>query len=200
MNGTRQLKGQCTECGGFFHYPAQMIGTNSRCPLCGKETELLLATPEPIESALPPRIIVWTVIAVVILGAGLAGSLVALKQARSWVENRRPPATLPTAKAVSEPGQRVLFELNGIQVTALSVEKPRGGGMAYATGQLVNRTKDQLRSVTVVLDILDTAGQKLVVTEDSTRDLMPDGTWNFRAPLLVSQAASARVTTIRKTQ
>jgi len=108
-----------------------MIGTNSRCPLCGKETELLLATPEPIEFALPPRIIVWTVIAVVILGAGLAGSLVALKQARSWVENRRPPATLPTAKAVSEPGQRVLFELNGIQVTALSVEKPRGGGMAY---------------------------------------------------------------------
>ena len=92
MNRTKRLRGPCQHCGASLEFAAEMVGTTAQCPYCGKVTELNLAVPR-LEAGLPARVIVWTIIAVLILLGGLAGSLYALKKTQALVRDRKPPAT-----------------------------------------------------------------------------------------------------------
>lgn len=102
MNRTKRLRGPCQHCGGPLEFPAEIIGTAAPCPHCGKTTELLLETPRQ-EPAIPRRVVVWTVIAVIILIGGLAGSLYALKKTRSLVRDRKAPAAHSVTNPPSVP-------------------------------------------------------------------------------------------------
>src|SRR6266446_10065891 len=88
MDRTKYLKGECSECGGHVEFPAEAAGTTIDCPHCGKPTELLLAAP-PEEPSVPRMTIVWTVSAMLILGLGLAGALVALKHAENLAARKK---------------------------------------------------------------------------------------------------------------
>jgi hypothetical protein len=59
-----------------------------RCPRCGKETELLLASPRD-EGTIPRRIVVYSIIGILILLLGLAGALLALKRAQNLAERNK---------------------------------------------------------------------------------------------------------------
>src|SRR5437764_5048245 len=83
MNKTKFLKGACEHCGGHLEFLAEHIGMVIDCPHCGKETELALLPP-PEEPTVPRRALVWTAIAVVVLGLGLGGAMLALKRAQNW--------------------------------------------------------------------------------------------------------------------
>jgi hypothetical protein len=100
MNRTKRLQGPCEECGGILEFPADLIGTTSTCPHCGKTTELRLFTP-PEEPTVPRRMIVYVVIALFVLLAGLGGSLVALQKARSMVARQKPAAVQSETNAPS---------------------------------------------------------------------------------------------------
>lgn len=82
-----------------MEFPANSIGLVAKCPFCRKDTELTLAVPE-IPSTIPRKAIVWTTIAVIILGLGLWGSLAALKRAERWAVEKKDagPATAEPAK------------------------------------------------------------------------------------------------------
>lgn len=101
MQRTKYLHGPCSECGGSIEYPAQMVGTSTQCPHCGKVTLLLLHTPPP-EPALPRRVIVWTLIAILVLVLGFAGTIAALKRAERIARERNQPA--PTTLSPAPPG------------------------------------------------------------------------------------------------
>jgi uncharacterized paraquat-inducible protein A len=91
MNRTKDLTGACTQCGAPISFPADRFGTVAQCPHCGQETELRLATPPP-EPVVPRKVVVWTVVAVLVLLLGLAGSLYALNRAKHWAEQRKAKA------------------------------------------------------------------------------------------------------------
>src|SRR5207302_6549725 len=74
---TKHLKGQCQACGWPIAFPAESVGTSIDCPHCGKSTELMLALP-PEEPTIPRSTIVWTLITILLLLAGLGGALIAL--------------------------------------------------------------------------------------------------------------------------
>ena len=93
---TKYLEGQCQHCHGRLEFPAETIGLVSACPHCGRQTELMLATP-PEEPSLPRRAILWIAAAVLILVLGLAGSLVALNRAQKWASQRKQMETNNTA-------------------------------------------------------------------------------------------------------
>ena len=96
MSTTKRLRGPCSHCGVDIEYPAELIGTMRQCPYCRKETELVLATP-PQASAVPARIIVFTIIAVAILLGGLIGSFYALRKTQSLVrEHQKAPPAVQT--------------------------------------------------------------------------------------------------------
>jgi hypothetical protein len=83
LNRTKNLQGACARCGGPIEFPAELVGTTAPCPTCGQPTELLLAAP-PQESAVPRRMLVWIVVAVVISVIALVALMVGLRLARNW--------------------------------------------------------------------------------------------------------------------
>jgi hypothetical protein len=97
-NRSKFFRTTCAHCQGPIEYPAELVGTSTPCPHCGESTELDLPAPE-IESGVPRRRIVWTVVACVILVAGLIAAMVALSRARNLVGKgpARPPATQTNA-------------------------------------------------------------------------------------------------------
>ena len=111
MTSGKFLKGECQHCGGHIEFPAEAVGTTTDCPHCGKTTDLLLAVPK-IESSVPTKAIVYTVIAIVILVGGLIGAQIALKRAKRLVGQtndaepspamRQGTATTPAEPAKSE--------------------------------------------------------------------------------------------------
>ncbi len=88
MQRTKNIRGECGFCGKGFTFPAESIGLTATCPHCGKETELMLAVPEP-EPALPRRTLIVGVVAIVILILGLLGSLIALNRARNMAKEQK---------------------------------------------------------------------------------------------------------------
>lgn len=56
VNRTKRLKRGCGECGGSIEFPAELVGTLTPFPRCGKQTELLLAA-LPEEPAAPRKVI-----------------------------------------------------------------------------------------------------------------------------------------------
>src|SRR5438552_6339175 len=110
MNRTKYLKGQCQSCTGHIEFPAEAVGTSIDCPHCGQATELLLALP-PEEPTIPRRTMVWTAITVLILLAGLAGALVALKRAerkaatRQQITKADSAVTQPRTQSAATPAQ-----------------------------------------------------------------------------------------------
>jgi len=119
MKQTKFLKGECQYCHRHIEFPAESVGLTTDCPHCGKETELLLAIPKE-EPTIPRATIVYTIIAVVILGAGLAGAMVALKMAqRKVLRNKaevasQAPAPVTTSPPVDDDPIATIF--NGLWV------------------------------------------------------------------------------------
>src|ERR1051326_883508 len=96
MKQTKYLKGECQHCHGHLEFPAESTGLTIDCPHCREKTELLLALPKE-EPVIPRATIVYTLIAVVILVAGLAGAMIALKMAQRKVGHRKEQVVAPTA-------------------------------------------------------------------------------------------------------
>ncbi len=88
MARTKRIQGECQQCGGSLEFPAERIGLTAQCPRCGKETELMLATPAQ-EPMIPRKVIVWTVITVGLLLVALVLVLAGLKHFERQAAERR---------------------------------------------------------------------------------------------------------------
>lgn len=91
MQRTKRLKGECQHCEGQLEFPAENIGLAALCPHCRQQTELLLAAPKS-EPVLPRRTLVWTAIAILILGGGLLACILELQRLEHWAARHRQPA------------------------------------------------------------------------------------------------------------
>ena len=193
MNPTKRLTGVCSECGGPIEFPAALIGTMTQCPRCRKQIELTLAAP-PEESAVPRRIILWTVVTVVILVLGLIVTVVGLKHFEKVAASRRDPAAAAAAAKDSATA-------TGLEVSAVSLEKGQGSDGTYALGTVVN-TSDRPRSrVTVELDLLDADGRKVEVARSYRSVLEPGAKWQVKVAVANdSKAVSAKLASIREGQ
>jgi hypothetical protein len=78
LKTTKTLTGACEHCSGPIEFDANTIGHSVLCPYCRKQTEFHLpAFPE--EPAIPKGLVRWTVVAMIILLAGLAAAIFGLK-------------------------------------------------------------------------------------------------------------------------
>jgi len=94
---SKQLLGKCEHCGAGFHFPALSIGEQAPCPHCGQPTELALA-PVAEQPTVPRRALIWTLVAVLILGGGVYGAMVALKRAQNWAAQQHSLTNQPPAE------------------------------------------------------------------------------------------------------
>ena len=179
------------------------------CPHCGQTTELLLLAPKE-EPTISRRVIVWTVVAVLILGCGLALALVALKRAERWAERKReaaaqiaviPPETVPVATnpvPVTEPEDPVAKA--GFKISDIKIEKTKGSSLIYAVGTL-NNTESRMRyGVKLQLDLFDEADKKVGTATDTQATMDSGGQWQFRALVLDKKAVRAKVAAVTEQQ
>lgn len=197
MSGTKHLKGECQHCGGHLSFPAEGIGQTATCPHCRQETELFLATPKQ-ESTVPTKVIVYTIIAILILGGGTAALLIKLKheqrilaQMKQSLDTNSPPKTV-------EPTPMELAAKAGFKVSAIKLEKTQGAGLVYAVGTVKNATGRKCFSVKIELDVLSSDGQKIGTATDQVSTLEPKAEWKFRALVVESKAVSAKLTSIQE--
>ena len=199
MSKTKYLKGACQHCQGHLEFPAELIGTVVPCPHCQQDTELLLlvATEEP---TVPRRALIWTGIAVVILGLGLAGALAALKRAQRWAEQQKPQiATTPAAAAPTPVGTNTLAQ-DELSASNITLEKTPGSSLVYATGTLKNPSNRQRFGVKVELELSDASGRKIGTATDYRQVLEPGAEWQFKALVVDSKAKTVKVASIKEDQ
>jgi rRNA maturation protein Nop10 len=194
MNRTKRLKGVCSECGGSIEFPAELVGTMMPCPRCGKQTELLLAAP-PEEPAVPRKVILWTVVTVVIMAAGVIALVAGLKHFEKLAARHRDAATSPVSASATEAAA-----LAGLEVSAISLEKGQGASENYAVGTVVNKSNRQRSGVTVELDLLDAVGQQVGIARSYRPALAPGAKWQFKVPVGEAKAASAKLASIKEGQ
>jgi hypothetical protein len=196
MKQTKFLRGECQHCHGHIEFPAESAGLSTDCPHCGKQTELLLALPKE-EPIIPRATIVYTLIAVIILVAGLAGAMVALKMAQRKVVNKKtdsvaqnPGPTNVTSEA-EDPGA-----LAGFQVGPITIEKTAGTSLRHAVGTLTNVSDRQRFGVQIQLDLFNGSGEKVDSTKDYQQVIEPKAEWKFHAPVMTPKATSAKATSV----
>ena len=199
MSRTKILKGHCTHCGGLLEFPVESTGMTTDCPLCGQQTELLLDRPVE-EPTIPRKTIVWTIIAVLILGGGLAAALVALKgvQRLAMSQNKHPAATTAPGET-NAPTTLDPAIGNGLQASTVTIEKVPGGSLVYAVGTLTNASPRQRFGVRVELDLLDANGQKIGTASDYQGVMEPNSQWQFKALVVDPKpTVSARIAGIKE--
>jgi hypothetical protein len=147
---------------------------------------------------------VWTGVAIVILGLGLVSAVVALKRAQRWAEQQKHQAATrpvvevpPNLDAAAETNSPVAQELSQSSVT---LEKQPGTSLVYATGTIRNTSSRQRFGVKVELELADVTGQKLGTASDYRPILEPGAQWQFKALVVQTQAASAKISAIREDQ
>ena len=205
MNRTKYLKGACQHCAGHLEFPAEMVGLPIPCPHCGQQTELLLVVP-PEESAIPRKALLWTFSAMVVLGLGFGGALIALKRAQRLAERQSQPAPttmLPAERATSQtegdPKKESAAE-NGFVVSEIKLEKNAGSSLVYALGTAKNSSKKQRFGVKIEIDLFDGANQKVSTATDYRQVLDSEEQWAFKALVIDSKAISAQLKSIKEEQ
>ena len=203
MRGLKYLKGACQHCGGHIEFPAEMVGTATTCPHCGQQTELLLARP-PEESGLPLRAILWTVAAIVVLLAGLAASMLAVKRAQRLVARQRQPVApvaapaMPTNTPDATQTLTNAVEHDDLSVSEIALEKAPGTSLVYGIGTVRNSTNRQRFGVKIQLALFDASGQKIGRATDYRQVLEPNSEWRFKALVVDSKAVSAKLESIKE--
>ena len=178
---------------------------STECPHCGKSTELLLAAP-PDEPTVPRRTIVWTMVAVLILCAGLGGVMLALRRTENWAPRRKEhsaPTNSMAAADSSAPKQANSRALNpwgetGFGVSGINLERTSGSSLVYAVGTITNLTDRQRFGVRVELDLLDNSDKKMGTARDYQQVIESNGRWQFRALVMDSKATGAKIASIKE--
>jgi hypothetical protein len=191
MNRTKHLAGVCSECGGSIEFQAELVGTMATCPRCRKQTALMLpAAPE--EPAVPPRVIFWTVVTVVILVLVLGVTLVGLKRFEKLAARERD-------RAGAAGGTKVAAASAGLEVSPISLEKGAGDNGLHAVGTVVNTSRRRRSQVTVEFDLLDDVGHTLQVARAFRPVLEPGAKWEIKLPVAGdSKAVSAKLASIKE--
>ncbi len=204
MGSTKYLKGECQTCGGHLEFPAEVAGLTADCPHCGKQTDLLLATPkeEPVVSS---RAVVWLVITAIILVLGAGGLWYAWQKAQKWAAQKQTARASQSTNETAAPvtGSNVAAAPGapgGFVTSDVKLEKTPGSSLIYAVGNVKNALDKQRFGVRVELELLDAAGKKLGTAKDYQQVLEPKAEWQFKALVVDKSAASARLLSVKEEQ
>ena len=207
MSQNKFLKCACDHCDGHIEFPADGIGSIIACPHCGADTELVLEVP-PVLTTRSSRGLKWFVIGALILLVGAVAVVAILIAAQQTMEKRRAARSGTRIESVnnvarvlanSEQARPVKVTLtNGFSTAVVTIDKPAGGALIYATGSLKNETDRQRFGVTVEIDLMGPTGVKLGATKDYTTVIEPRAEWKFRALVAPKNVASARVAEVKE--
>ena len=107
---------------------------------------------------------------------------------------------MPTAKQAAATAPAEPAPKDGFRVSSITLEKTPGSSLVYAVGTVRNETDRRRFGVKVEFDVLDETGQKVGSAKDYQPALEPKAEWRFRALVVGSKAASAKLASITEDQ
>ena len=149
---------------------------------------------------MPVKTIVYTAIAVLILIGGLVGAMIAVNRLQRTAEQRKAASTSANSRNATPPKSTDRFEQAGFRVSAVTLEKTPGSSLVYAVGSIHNEANRRRFGVKVEIEVLDATGGKIGTASDYQQALEPKAEWNFKALVLESNAATARIVAIKEDQ
>jgi len=96
--------------------------------------------------------------------------------------------------------EKWLRSTNYFAVGRIKLQKAKNGSVVYAVGTLKNQAERQRFGVRVELDLLNKSGEKIGTATDYLPILEPRKDWHFKALVLESKAASAKLATVKEEQ
>jgi hypothetical protein len=206
MSNDQFLKGECRQCAGHLEFPAAAAGQTIACPHCGQPT--VLAAPVSANRVSSARRLWLTLAAGAIILIGVAAVFLSSKKSDGTVDsgNAAVPAILEKASAVPmvakvvKPKPSDEQRTNDFAISPFKLEKTPGSSLVYVTGKIRNLTSRQRFGVKIEFGLFDTNGSVVGKASDYQPVLDPNGDWRFKALVMESQAASARLNTIAEDQ
>jgi hypothetical protein len=181
-------KCECRHCAGHIEFPVQAGGETVACPHCGQPTEL------PTAAKAGKNFLLVSVIALAIVIAATAGMIFLKKSAMNSAPGKNISST--TNAPVARPAEETMT--NGFGVSEFKLEKTPGSSLVYVTGTARNLTAQQRFGVRIVFGLLDTNQIATGTAADYRPVLEANGRWNFKALVLESKAAAARLDSVRE--
>jgi len=89
---------------------------------------------------------------------------------------------------------------DGFRISTITLEKTPGSSLVYAVGTIRNESARRRFGVKVELDLLDETGKKVGSAKDYQQALDPKADWRFRALVVGSKVASAKLASITEDQ
>ena len=183
MTKTDFSKCECHHCAGHIEFPSAASGETIPCPHCSQPTTL--PSPPAVKN-FPAKFILL-----------LFGTVVLVAAARIYFSNTAPTpiSTAPTAIAHARLPEE--FITNNFAIGPFTLQKTPGSSLVYITGTARNLAAQPRFGVKIIFALLDTNQAALGNASDYRPMLEAGGQWNFKALVLESKAAAARLNSIR---
>lgn len=203
MSNRNFVKGECRRCAGHLEFPAEAAGETIACPHCGQPTELVAPIfPNKINRSSRMRLAI--AIAALAVVAGLAAGYLWMQKAGTGTisTTRTAPATLSGISVVATvssvvPAKPPVEELtNDFAISPVKLEKAPDSSLVYVTGKIRNLTNRQRFGVKIEFGLFDTNDTAVGKATDYQPVLEPNGDWHFKAMVMESKTASARLSSI----
>jgi len=139
--------------------------------------------------------VVGVVIALVLVSAAAAFWLLRNRSASS---HRHEGSATGTVAASNSVAPRAPKSTNDLRVSPVTLDRPKGSGLLYAVGTVLNNSDYQRFGVKIKLELYDVAGRKTGDTKDYIQLIEPHKEWNFRAIVLGGSPVGAKVIQIEE--
>lgn len=207
MSTNNFVKGACRQCAGHLEFPADAAGETAACPHCGQPTELVaLILPNKLNGSRRR----W-------LGIGLAAAAILIALAAAFlgmhkVDHAAAPAIstihpaqsngshVSLASPIVQTNPPIETRTNDFALLPFKLEKTPGSSLVYVIGTLRNLSSRQRFGVKVEFGLFDINDVAVGTATDYQRMLEPNGDWHFKALVMQSKTASARLNSILEDQ
>jgi hypothetical protein len=193
MQPTEFSKCECHHCQGHIEFPVAAGGETIACPHCGQPTGLPVAV-KAGGNFWRNLLIVWAALVVVTV------VIVEMRTPKKSTMGSAPEKMIPPA--TNAPAAPLPDELttNGFGVSAFKLEKTPGSSLVYVTGTVRNLDAKQRFGVKIVFELLATNQTSVGSASDYAATLEANGRWKFKALVMESKAAAARLNSIGEDQ
>lgn len=199
-------KSPCQHCQGSIAYPTAAAGSTVNCPHCGKPTQLGQAAGSAVQDGMsavldeinaeeakkPKRKFKPG-------GRGTAdgegsgkGKLIAIVSAAVVLVIAVIGGVLAMNKKEDKPAGPTRPEYD-LEVLKHNLQKAKEGGLVYVVGTVTNHGDGQYFRLNIEFELSDRDGKSLGSTTDYIGNLAGHGTWEFKAIVLESSAANAKL-------
>jgi uncharacterized OB-fold protein len=203
MSDINFVKGECRRCAGHLEFAAAAVGETIACPHCGQRTELIASvSPDKINGSRSKRLVIAAVVLVALSGLTAEFFLEKKTGGGAVSETQAAPAAtsnasgLPVTSSVMQPKPPVEQRTNDFAIAAIKLEKTPGSALVYVTGKIRNLNSRQRFGVKIEFGLFDTNDTAVGKATDYQAMLESNGDWRFKAMVMESKAASARLNSV----